>query len=949
MSGISKRILGCGLAAAVIFSSLTFVSAEKTDNGPLQDNTHIIYDGILDYSEYLEKYPAENSATDEIIINAADYTAVEPEASFKKLGSYEDRKSVLLCEPNASRVEYRFNAPSNGWYTIGAEYFPLNTERSKEDVSLYINGELPFYQADALSFNFSFVPEAKEVFVNSTGDEYACRRVANKAWTASSFRNPDNDYDGNLKFYLQKGENTISFHFDKDCNFVLGSVKISAVKELPSYKDYVAKKSTEKGNGIIITQAESAVLQSDSVVVPVCDQTDPLCDPVSVSDLKINTVDAAWRSHGQWLEWEIEVKESGWYQLYSRYKQNTLKGLSVKRAVYIDGEIPFSEAECIAFPYASSWGTAAVCDENGEPYSFYLEKGTRRIRMECVLGELEKVIRGIDDIVYDMNTLYRLVIMVTSTTTDKYRDYRLGEELPELSGQLTECAEKLEGFHSSITELSGGRNADSAILATTAAQLRSMAEDVDTVPQRLSSWESNIGSISSWVLTIREQPLQMDYFVFAQENAEIPDGKANIAERFIYSIQRFFYSFIKDYNALGSDKDKSKSISVWISTGRDQSETIWRMANDLFTPQTDISVQVKLVNATMIEAFLSGQAPDLTVQAARDLPINLAVRGALLNLATFSDFDTVKGWFAEDALTPYTFQDSVYGLPDSQSFNMLFYRKDVFAELGLSVPKTWEEFINVANQLHLRQLETGVPIDIDTSLFYTLLYQNKGEIFTEDLSTTLLDSRVAINSFSQWTDLFTETGLPLSYDFFNRFRSGEMPMAIVPYINYNQLSAAAPEIRNLWGMTEIPGTLQQDGTICRSESATGTATVILSSTKNPQEAWEFVRWWVGEQAQIRYAQDIESRVGTIGRVACANMAALKAMQYPTAVRETLLNQRNEVIEVPQVPGNYYLDRDLLNAFRDVVYNGRNAKESILDYGKRINSEIERKRKELGIE
>ena len=197
--------------------------------------------------------------------------------------------------------------------------------------------------------------------------------------------------------------------------------------------------------------------------------------------------------------------------------------------------------------------------------------------------------------------------------------------------------------------------------------------------------------------------------------------------------------------------------------------------------------------------------------------------------------------------------------------------------------------------------------------------------------------------------LVHRNGTAAFYDFFNRFRSGEMPMAIVPYINYNQLSAAAPEIRNLWGMTEIPGTLQQDGTICRSESATGTATVILSSTKNPQEAWEFVRWWVGEQAQIRYAQDIESRVGTIGRVACANTAALKAMQYPTAVRETLLNQRNEVIEVPQVPGNYYLDRDLLNAFRDVVYNGRNAKESILDYGKRINSEIERKRKELGIE
>ena len=61
-----------------------------------------------------------------------------------------------------------------------------------------------------------------------------------------------------------------------------------------------------------------------------------------------------------------------------------------------------------------------------------------------------------------------------------------------------------------------------------------------------------------------------------------------------------------------------------------------------------------------------------------------------------------------------------------------------------------------------------------------------------------------------------------------------------------------------------------------------------------------------------------------------------------------MKQRESVREIPQVPGNYYLDRDLLNAFRDVIYNGRNEKESILDYSRRINSEILRKRKELGL-
>ena len=49
-----------------------------------------------------------------------------------------------------------------------------------------------------------------------------------------------------------------------------------------------------------------------------------------------------------------------------------------------------------------------------------------------------------------------------------------------------------------------------------------------------------------------------------------------------------------------------------------------------------------------------------------------------------------------------------------------------------------------------------------------------------------------------------------------------------------------------------------------------------------------------------------------------------------------------------VPGNYYLDRDLINAFRDVVYNGRNSLEAIQEYGRRINGEIARKREEFGL-
>ena len=38
-------------------------------------------------------------------------------------------------------------------------------------------------------------------------------------------------------------------------------------------------------------------------------------------------------------------------------------------------------------------------------------------------------------------------------------------------------------------------------------------------------------------------------------------------------------------------------------------------------------------------------------------------------------------------MVPLTLYGTTYALPETQSFNMLFYRKDVFAELGIDIPK----------------------------------------------------------------------------------------------------------------------------------------------------------------------------------------------------------------------------------------------------------------------
>lgn len=928
--------------SAVVLVSADFAGEVAADVSPVANA-----DDIPDYTQYLHQYIEELHPQQSIRLKASWYQSVSPAGAVEHMNEYHDVEDTLLLDKSAEALTYQFHVEQEGLYMLSIRHFPLETVTGSYEIAVRINGKTPFLQAESLTLNSVYSPADSGVITDSTGDQFAARRVVWQNWTTTTLSNPDRDYDQPLYFYLPQGETSLTLVLRARKPIVLDDILLWNRKEAPTYAEYRAKAANDSQTDEIFVEAEDCIRQSDSTVMPVAVHSDPLMSPYSAKNLLINCIGSTWSDQGQWLEWNIKVKTTGWYSLTFRYRQNSLKGLSVGRRLTIDGEIPFMEAEYISFPYSNSWTTMTVRDNDSQPYWFYLTQGDHTIRLETVLGQMADIIREVDDIVYDLNVLYRSVVMITTNTVDTYRDYQLDKEIPGLTEALNSAAARLDECNTRVIHLANGRRADSSILATASGQLKSMAKEPSTIPFRLTSWQSNIASISAWALDMRSQPLQMDYFVFTGQGKEPVRQQAGFLQKLRHTTLRFVYSFFKDYNRY-RDPSSVPPLTLWLNTGRDQAEILWQMTTDLFTPQTGIPVDIKLVSATMVEAFLSGQTPDVAIQTSRDTPVNMAVRGALLDLTSFTGFDEVRSWFNEDALVPYTMGRGVYGLPDSQTFSMMFYRKDILNDLGIPIPTTWDEFVSVAHQLHLHKLEVGIGAEGDAGIFYALLMQQNGRLFKEDLSSTLLSGQTAISAFTQWTKLYSEVGLPISFNFYNRFRTGEMPLAIVPYTQYNLLASEAPEIRGLWGVSKIPGIAQPDGAIDRSQSATGTAAVILSSTKQPDAAWSFLYWWTGEAAQTRFSQEMEARLGVLGRVAVANKAAFQTFDYPNDIKAALWEQWEQVHELPQVPGNYYLDRDLQNAFRDVIYNSRNPQESILKYARRIDQEIQRKRKELGL-
>lgn len=333
-------------------------------------------------------------------------------------------------------------------------------------------------------------------------------------------------------------------------------------------------------------------------------------------------------------------------------------------------------------------------------------------------------------------------------------------------------------------------------------------------------------------------------------------------------------------------------------------------------------------------------------------PINYAVRNAVLDLTQFKDYAEVASWFHPAAVEPYTYKGKTYALPETFTFPMFFYRTDIFEELGLKEPESWDDIIEMIPDLQKKNLSMAFPKDING--YALLLYQNGGDLYINEGEKTNLKSNEALNSFVEFTEMFTLYDLPITYDFPNRFRSGEMPCGIQDYTMYNQLTVFAPEIKGLWKFIPVPGKKKADGTTENISVGTGMGDMILAGSRNPDLSWEFLKWWMSADVQSAFAKEMETILGPAAKQPTANMEALTKMTWSSAESRSLQQQLEHVRAVPEVPGGYYLTRVITFALNR-VYNGsgtqnmaENPVEVLSEYVPELNDELRRKREEFGV-
>ena len=120
----------------------------------------------------------------------------------------------------------------------------------------------------------------------------------------------------------------------------------------------------------------------------------------------------------------------------------------------------------------------------------------------------------------------------------------------------------------------------------------------------------------------------------------------------------------------------------------------WNAANPNIQVTASNQAQGDELVTKLLTAAKAGNAPDLVQAEYQALP-TLVSNDALADIA--GDVGDAKGDFAEGVWQTVTLgTDAVYAVPQDIGPMMLYYRADLFTQLGLTVPKTWDEFAQAA-------------------------------------------------------------------------------------------------------------------------------------------------------------------------------------------------------------------------------------------------------------
>lgn len=869
-------------------------------------------------------------------------------------------------------IVWSVTVPEDGFYNIELEYTPLGTGVDNPSRTIEFDGVKPFKELLNVEFNRSW-HDANKPWVNSLGDQVRPKQVQENVKMTARVSDQLGRSNEPLKVYLTAGQHTMTWVYIQE-KMTVHSIKLVAPD---TYKSYAEVKAEYDAKGYqpvsgslegIKIDAEYPSDKSDAALRIMSD-SDPKTDPVMTTHTVFNAIGGdTWSSGGQTITWSFDVETAGLYKIDLRVYSKYNDGLPSYRKVLIDGEVPFEELLCYEFEYnRKGWYSTSLQDAEDNPYLFYFEPGPHTIAMEVVTSTYAEILLELDTTLNLLSDCIQSIIMITGIEPDVNFDYQLDERIPGLMDNFAAISDSL---NTQIEILSGGAGKSTSSVSSLRDikfRIDRMIKDDKQIAKTLTALIEDQTTLSNWINGFNNLPLMLDYLVVSSPENEFENYNSNFFQKTWSSIRNFLVSFTRDYDVIvgtgsadtseeGADIDNTEEsepvlLKAWVSRGKEWAEIIKQLSDEEFSTQNNIYIDYNMLpsgqlgaTGIMLLAVASGTEPDVVIGSDASVPTEYGMRGQVINLTQFSNYEEVASQLLPGAIPAYTFKDAVYALPETVDFSVMYYRTDILASLNLQVPDTWEELYSII----LPELKrNGMDFWYEGGV-NNFLFQQGGSIYIENGTKSGIGTEAGYEAFKQFCDLYTVYKVPVSANFYNRFRAGQMPIGISSFQLYLQLTSAAPELEGKWAVTVLPATVREDGTKSRSNGVGSTSVMIFNTTEYPEESWKYLSWYLSSETQIRYANDIVAYIGPEARWFSSNMQAFDNLSWDKTLKAAVQAQREFCVSVPNVVGGYITARHQENARVRSVVNGMNYRESLERAVNDINRELDAKNEEFAL-
>ena len=310
----------------------------------------------------------------------------------------------------------------------------------------------------------------------------------------------------------------------------------------------------------------------------------------------------------------------------------------------------------------------------------------------------------------------------------------------------------------------------------------------------------------------------------------------------------------------------SGTVELWHFFTEREANAIESVVKDFESTHPNITVTIKSGqdDSKVTQAIGAGKGPDVGLSYSTDIVGKFCSSGAWVDLAPYIKRDNVDLNKLNATTRQYTeFEGKRCAMPFLADAYGLFYNKDLFAKAGIAgPPKTLDELTEDAKKLTVKTPDGSLKTVGFLPLFD--FYENAAAHLAPAVGAKWLtdDGKSAIAGDPAWKTLLTwqkslvdwygynnlqkfRAGLGDEFSGDNAFQKGQVAINVDAEYRLAFIKDQAPKLR--YGVAPLPTT---DPARYGAGYVTGNIVGISKNAKNPEAAWELIKYLTSNDKAI---------------------------------------------------------------------------------------------------